>query len=297
MSKNYLLEGKPDAVYAVLTLKCNSRCKHCYLEASSDREESMPMSIRKKVVDEVAKSGIAWLILSGGEPTTEMEKLADTIEYASDSRKKTGYPKYVMLQTNAYFLKGLDDGEIRNRLEEFKSKGVTELNITSGDSYHRISKNEIEKIRKVANGVFGVNIDVIWTAKKTVVPIGRARDEVPKKDWGKYKCSLNDVEMPPRWVSVYTDGGVYPCCWQATPPMGDLSKESLQEIFERTRRPDSLFRKLAEKGFSKMKPEELGLEISKDEFDKMIEAEGDCATCYQLYLPLKEKGNSKNGQK
>lgn len=292
MSKSYLIKGKPDGAYAVMTLKCNSRCKHCYLEASPDRTESMSMALRKKVVDEVAKNGIKELIISGGELTTEMEKLADTIEYASESKRKTGYPRYLVLQTNAYFLEGLDEKQIERELEGLKSKGVTNLDVTSDDSYHKMGKKELEKIRKVGEKVFDGRIEVRGAGKR-VVPIGRAREEVPKKNWEKYGCSLNDDK--PWWrVDISVDGGVYPCCWQATPPMGDLSEEPLSKILERARGKDGVFRKLAGKGFSSLSPEELGLEIGKEELDKMIGGEGDCATCYQLYLPLKKKGSSKN---
>lgn len=294
MSRSYLIEGKkPDGAYALMTLKCNYRCRHCYIEAGPDRLESMPMELRRKLVDEVAKNGIKELMISGGELTTEMDKLVDTIEYASESKRLTGYPKYLVLQTNAAFLKGLDGKRMERELLDLKERGITHLEITS-DPYHATRGAELTRIKKAAEKVFDDRLEVRVNGRE-VAAIGRARREVPKENWQKYGCSL-DADKPWWRVDISVDGKVYPCCWQATPPMGDLSTEPLSEILERARTPDSLFRKLAETGFSKVKPEELGLQIGKEEFDRLVEKEGDCAACYQLYLPLKEKGSPKNGQ-
>ncbi len=295
-SNNYLLNSKvkPDEAYVLLTLNCNSRCKHCYLEAGPDRKETMSMELRKRVINEAAKNKMRRIDFSGGEPTTEMEKLIDTLKYADEVSKKTGYPEDVLVQTNAYFLKGLDESEIKGKLAELKSAGATALHIASEDSYHKIKRHELTNIKKIAKGVFGdANV---WShgAGNQVAAIGRARKEVPESKWRKQGCSLSYEDR--HVVNISVDGGVYPCCWQATPPMGDLSKETLAKILKRSRRKDSLFRKLAEKGFSGLEPSELGIDVSREKLDEMIEKEGDCATCYQLYLPLKEKGESKDAQ-
>lgn len=284
---NYLLDGRkrPYSSYVNLTLNCNSRCKHCYIEAGPERKESMPMELRAKVIDELAKSKIHTIEFSGGEPTVEMDKLVDTLEYASETHKRTGYPKKVWLQTNAYFLRGRSKDEIEKELEFLKLHGANALDITSKDCYHSIELSELKKIKKIAKEVFGAKRVDLRGAPVGIVPIGRARDEVPLENWRRRSCSL----YKEYGITVSVDGGVYPCCWQATPEMGNLWDESLSEIFEHSRKPDSLFRKLAKKGFSKVKPEELGLQISKEEFDRMVEKEGDCATCYQFYLPMKKK--------
>lgn len=290
VKSNYLTGNKPpDSSYVVLTLKCNSRCKHCYIEAGPEREESMPVDMRKKVIDELAKSKIHTIEFSGGEPTVERDKLVDTLEYASETRKRTGYPKKVWLQTNAYFLRGRGKEEIEKELELLKLHGATALDIASKDCYHSIELNELKKIKKVAKTVFGARRVAMRGAPVGIVPIGRARDEVPRENWRRRSCSLHKEYG----VTISVDGGVYPCCWQATPEMGNLRDKSLSEILKRARKPSSLFRKLAKKRFSKMEPEELGLQISKQELDKMVETEGDCATCYQLYLPMKKKNPPK----
>lgn len=293
-SSNYLLnsKAKPDEAYVLLTLNCNSRCKHCYIEAGPERKESMPMDLRKRVIDEAAKNRVRRIDFSGGEPTTEMEKLIDTLKYADEVRKKTGYPEDVLVQTNAYFLKGLDESEIKEKLTELKSAGATALHLASEDAYHRIARNEFVKIKNIAKEVFGNDKAGSHGAGKKVVAIGRARKEVPENEWRKSSCSLYEdslYEDDSPFLTISVDGDVYSCCWQATPPMGDLSKETLAKILKRSRRKDSLFRKLAEKGFSGMEPSELGVDISKEELDGMIEKEGDCAACYQLYLPMKKK--------
>ncbi len=181
-ANNYFLDGRkrPYDAYVILTLNCNSKCDHCYLEAAPGRKESMSMELRKKVIDELAYNKIWRIELSGGEPTIETEKLTDTLYYLMGTYRKTGYPKSVGLQTNAYSLKGLNAAEMEKKIAKLKSAGVDDLDITSFDEYHDIDPWQLNKIEKVAKKVFGrdnvsvrgVHIDGL------VAPIGRARTKV-----------------------------------------------------------------------------------------------------------------------
>lgn len=54
-----------------LTYRCNERCRHCYLEDCGSRPDIgiLPFSIWKKVIDELADMGCAYVLVTGGEPT------------------------------------------------------------------------------------------------------------------------------------------------------------------------------------------------------------------------------------
>lgn len=266
----------PRSAYVLLTLNCNSRCSHCYIEAGPDRKETMPMELREKAIDEIAKNGIRWIKFSGGEVTL-LEDLADTLNYA----KEAGDFDAIVVETNAYFLKGLGKKEVREKLAKLKSAGATTIYIASDDHYHNISHDELKKIGNVAKTVFGPGNVSVWGAVG-ISPIGRAKREVPEEDW-----STGFYDLDYDGVTVSVDGKVYPCCWQATPPMGDLSEEPLSKIIERAREPDGLFRKLADNGgFFSLDPErDLG--ISEKELDQLVDRFGECGACYEHFRSLK----------
>jgi len=59
---------RPLAVLWELTYACNLRCRHCYVEP----EDAEPMTLREctRALDELARAGVLFLVLSGGEPLT-----------------------------------------------------------------------------------------------------------------------------------------------------------------------------------------------------------------------------------
>lgn len=282
---NYLTNNEsPDGAHVLLTLKCNSKCDHCYLEAGPERTESMPMPLRKRVIDEVARNKIREIAFSGGEPTVEMDKLIDTLKHTSETHQRTGYPKKIWLQTNAYFLRGCDENEIKEKLEALKYAGANRLSIGSGDSYHDIGIDELHKINNIAKKIF--DYVEVKGANEKVVPIGRAVNRVPKKQWKKRRQGdcLNGHRD---FVDVSVDGSVYSCCWQ-TAPIGNLANDPLSKILKQARRPESIFRKLSEKncGFSGMEPEEL--EISKEKYENLMDEFGTCGACHQFFKERKD---------
>ncbi len=295
VTNEYLVksDGRPEGAYVILTLNCNSKCKHCYIEAEPGRTESMPMELRRKVIDEISENKMSFLTLTGGEPTVEMDKLMDTLNYAAKKQKETGFPKEVILQTNAYFLKGLDEREIEKELKNLKLAGADSLDITSGDAYHSIGLNELEKIAEAARGIFDGAL-ISGASDDAVVPIGRAKREVPKSKWRTrdYDLKYKQYEFKYGEITVSVDGGIYPCCWQATPPMGNISKEPLALILERARKPGSIFRKLGEKnGFARLEPENDLSGMSKELFDAKLDELSECGACHDYFRSVKnDKG-------
>lgn len=298
MSRSYLTdETLPRSAYVILTLKCNLRCPHCYLEAGPERKETMPMELRKKVIREIAKNRIQTIIFTGGEPTTEMEKLIDTLDCAVKTYRETSNTEpQITLQTNAHFLTELNDIEIKRQLEMLKSKGVCRLHIASRDGYHCIPFPKLDRIAEIAFEVFRHEKgDKVWGviitgATGAVTPIGRARIELPEHEWQKENFISEDY----CYIIINVDGKIYPCCWQATPVMGDLSREPLIEIINRARQEGSIFKKLAEKeGFDFLNPEK-DLGISKEEFGGLLTEFGPCGACAEYFRKYNKKSAFSN---
>ena len=66
------------------TWECHLKCKHCYREAGSKRENELSTAEGKKLIGEIARAGFKILILSGGEPLLR-EDIFELTAWARDS--------------------------------------------------------------------------------------------------------------------------------------------------------------------------------------------------------------------
>jgi len=72
-----------------LTLQCNLRCKHCYLDGVHDGipgEQELSTEEWYDILDQLADAGTLWLLMTGGEPFARSDFL-DIYTYA----KKRGF--------------------------------------------------------------------------------------------------------------------------------------------------------------------------------------------------------------
>jgi MoaA/NifB/PqqE/SkfB family radical SAM enzyme len=264
---------KPKWAYVLVTLKCNSRCRHCYIEAGPERKESLDLESLKRVIDEVSKCEIPEIQFSGGECTLKKENLFSALKYAKNKRRKTGYPKEISVQTNGSW--AVDDKKTKDMLIDFHDVGTDHIGIASFDRYHAEFMS-LDRARKAYYMARDMGFSVNLHGAGRINPVGRAKREVPKDEWGKWMCNQ---ELTAAGLSISPHGDVYPCCWQATPPMGNILEENLDTILKRARN-DDFFKTLGQEGFSGLR-ELLGIE--KDEFDKKVDELGECGYCYELF--------------
>lgn len=114
-----------ESLYWVFTQVCNDQCDHCYNHsgpAGSRLSLESCLQIVANLPDHCDR-----IILSGGEPLVEREKL-----YAILSALRERYQgrSQIMLQTNGDLLTG-------ERLDELLALGVTRIDIASMDRYHK----------------------------------------------------------------------------------------------------------------------------------------------------------------
>ena len=58
----------PVSVVWSLSYQCNLRCKHCYQDASQRSSDELTLDEQLNIVDQMARSGVSLVVLSGGEP-------------------------------------------------------------------------------------------------------------------------------------------------------------------------------------------------------------------------------------
>ncbi len=68
MIDSFIKEHTPVIAYLELTLACNIKCKHCYLEADhQNRNKELSINEIDKLLDEMAELGVIIIVLTGGE--------------------------------------------------------------------------------------------------------------------------------------------------------------------------------------------------------------------------------------
>lgn len=141
---------------------------HCNVDAGPDGEETMALSLAKKMVDEVSDAGIPLLILSGGEITLKPDLLIDTLRHA----KEIGYKGTTIVQTNGTFAVGRSDGKALDFLGSLKLAGADGIEITSDDSYHAKERGYVRRAKRLAENIFGKDSVSTYGVRGPIVPVG-----------------------------------------------------------------------------------------------------------------------------
>lgn len=243
-----------ESIYWVFTHRCNDRCDHCYNMSGPDGEV-MTEEECLAVVENLPRSA-GRVILSGGEPLAERQKLHRILEALRD--KYQGQTE-VMLQTNGDLL-------TPERLDEILARGVTRIDVASIDRFHKLKgqrRGELETLfrsrgmRDEAQGALisredylqhGVVSFGFWGANEDFWIGGNwARGRAMKTDiWLKNGdhnfCAvlsggrgfLGGTELPQE-VSIQL-WKINPCCPGTKYPLGDARRERVAEVVRRVSR-------------------------------------------------------------
>jgi organic radical activating enzyme len=147
-----------ESLYWVFTQRCNDICDHCY-NTSGPGGATLTLDECLAIIGNLPER-IDRLILSGGEPLAEREKLHAILEALS---RRFGRLTQIMLQTNGDLL----DGE---RLDGLLSRGVSRIDVASMDRFHKHQgrrRAELEELFQ-SRGMAGDAQDPLITKEKYV---------------------------------------------------------------------------------------------------------------------------------
>mgnify|MGYP000421311318 CR=1 FL=1 len=253
-----------ESVYWVFTQLCNDQCDHCYnLSGPQGNRISLEdcMAIVENLPDKVDR-----LILSGGEPLAEREKLYAILD-AIQARYKGA--TQIMLQTNGDLLN-------EERLDILIEKGVSRFDIASIDRYHKHQGARLMELADLfeSRGVNGDDKDPLikkdnylhafplswgfWGATDDMWlggnwARGRAlQKNIWKRDGRHNFCSvlsggigfLTGTDEIPQEISIQL-WQINPCCPGTKEAMGDARKEKVSEVLQRVS-ASPVFQKLNE---------------------------------------------------
>jgi len=247
-----------NALVIETTHLCNASCKHCYLSCGPDADpERMPIFKVKQLIDEASTlSNIKkHLHLGGGEATIYWEEVIEILKYA----KMKGFTNSIV--TNGFW--GVDPNQVLSKVAELKRAGVFEIEF-SVDAMHNefVSPDAISniiraakkagikvvlrmcttKVHTAADLLKNISIDDqrdIIIAISKVVPVGRARFEIPLRDlWVDPGIPIGACYQVLN-LTVTPNGDIFPCCVGGEScrslKLGNYYDQSLKDIMKSIR--------------------------------------------------------------
>lgn len=232
------------SVYWVFTLRCNDYCDHCYNDSGPKGEILDTGELLRVVPNLPADPGR--IILSGGEPLTEIAKL---LALVAALRERYGARVPLWVQSNGDLLTA-------KRLETLLQAGISRIDITSMDRFHRKAGSDAERLQalfaaagmvedKEGGAPAGQPTYALWGANEDIWlggnwARGRALDKgVAYLNPEHNFCSLwsgalgfldEDSERQEVHVQLYR---LYPCCPTTYYALGDVRHETVDEILQR----------------------------------------------------------------
>lgn len=239
---------------AILTEKCNIRCRHCLSDCSPSRIDDLDMKILKSVIQQAAELSFIHVIgFSGGEPFIDIPRLETAVALC----REHGLAPTVT--TNGFWASGVTAAkEILRKLE-----GLIQVCLST-DEFHQ----EFIPVDRIANAIIaahelGIHCAVVVTHLKDperqarsvkqqlksvdglyemqqwpVVRSGRALVEIPESEFYAYDVS-NAVCVSADMPTLNANGKLTGCCGPAGqwPPghrleLDSLSQRSLKDILE-----------------------------------------------------------------
>lgn len=252
-----------ESLYWVFTHRCNDRCPHCYND-SGPHGESLPLDECLAIVENLPRQTDR-LILSGGEPLMELEKLLAILDAA---KSKYGDRTQLMLQTNGDWLSAFV-------LDRLLAHGISRIDVASMDRHHRGAGRRREELEALfrSRGLSGDALEPLVSQDDYVQP-----DRPSYGFWGSTEELWLGGNWPRgrafetgRWTRngdhnfcAILSGGkgflggtdlpheivlqlwkVFPCCPGTRRPLGDARSERVAAVLARTAR-SPVFRKINE---------------------------------------------------
>ena len=288
-----------ESIYWVFTQLCNDKCAHCY-NNSGPAGERMSIGECLAIVGNLPNR-VDRLILSGGEPLAEREKLYAILDAL---KKRYAGKTQIMLQTNGDLLTA-------NILQTLIEKGVSRFDIASIDRYHKHAGAKLMELASLfeAAGVNGDDKEPLiekenylhktrlswghWGATENMWlggnwARGRAfENNIWKKDGEHNFCGilsgarnfLGGYEDIPQEISIQL-WKINPCCPGTLYPMGDARREKVADVLRKVA-VSPIFQRLNE-GKPLVMGETLGISKQKVQ-QRAKELQNICLWCDEFF--------------
>lgn len=262
------------------TYHCNIACDHCIVSASPKRFEKIDFEVAKSLIEDVIRLGFVSVIFTGGESLIFKKEIFALTKMA----RKTGME--VTIITNGFWALTFHEADLF--ASDIAKAGITHVAISS-DKYHVKGGIPSEAVTNAFRALskYGISVIVTSTIEKNVIefdkfqkpakyklihnyiiPCGRAAG-LNKELLQSQSDAVDDI-CSNSSLMILSSLKVLRCCGPLAfykqhnnnnpIVLGDLSKESLEEIIIKVRQGQNIFLEV----FAAWGPKKLGLLLSKD---------------------------------
>lgn len=285
-----------NTLYFPVTENCNFKCSHCYLSAGPGKEDTtISQGDFEKVINNLPVADTR-IILSGGEVSTIKKKLNGFLSFLGGKRvrwkSEEGSPMMrVDIQTNGSW--ATDEEVARDFFEDLSKKGVSRISVKSDTKYHRNFQPNRDVLLDLSDSVYlddssNTVLDISYMTRdmngRNIFPIGRAKNlNVPLSE-----LTYDYDAMCHRAISSKSDdydlvvnakGDLYNCCWQMFGLDGNLIKEPLEKIIDKSLRNKD-FNLVNRYGISALA---IDKGVDRDIVRSVVAHQGECALCYRVF--------------
>ena len=148
-------------LHIYLTDKCNSRCRHCWVEAAPEKDNCLDADEVNRQIEKAIPLGLQVVKVTGGEPLLFPETLFRILEHCNKLETDSRESLETRLETNATLI----DDEKAKRLSESGAVVYTSLDGSSSSSHDNFRGYE-GSFRRTLTGIetlfnHGVDVNVI----------------------------------------------------------------------------------------------------------------------------------------
>ncbi len=206
-----------------ITERCNLRCPHCY---TRNKQGSLTFS-DVDIILENLEGRLSRVKIEGGEPYCERELFYYTIK-----KFREKFPKAeIRVNSNGVaFYKDRDT--IIKEADVLYSLGVKRLRI-SLDEFHRDGGADLEKVSSIQSTLKEIEhpLEVRYMSLTQALAVGNAEDLLEEQK-EKRNCMNHPKCLDNPYFFTDIKGNLYTCCWRLIPPIGNILRSKLKELYE-----------------------------------------------------------------
>lgn len=254
----------------ILTELCNANCSHCYMSSNNKKnKKTMSFADINKIIDKMPIDTIS-VTLTGGEIFLEKDLLYHTIKRIKAKSANIN----INLESNGIiFYKNKNPKEL---LIELKQIGVDSIRF-SDDPFHESGGVNLQEVRNLKKYESKSTPIIKYLVQDKALPIGKAA-ELESNYVEKRNCMNNNKTIINPYLFLDVDGNVFICTWKCIPKLGNLIKNSFEEIEKRLNED---FFKLILKGKIL---EAINSINQKEEYNKkIVDKYGECILCNKTF--------------
>lgn len=251
-----------------LTARCNERCLHCYADASPERGEQLPFGLLRDLLDQLVMLDVQAVQFTGGDPLL-YDALPEALAYARHRGIESIEIYTNGLALSARLLAQLSEYEPDFAFSVYSHKADVHDRITDVAGSHRRTLAAIRRVLRAGlkarasvvcmrenasdmQGTFALLHEELGLPPEAIrfdrlritgrgreagnAPVAGNGGHLPQMDAGPDPTAPRTPPMRRGKLCIAANGDLHPCIFSRHIRLGNVHRESIQEIIGRLQR-------------------------------------------------------------